>query len=146
MSGRVARWIVVVGLLAAFGWQLHVIWKQRQAAHLRRQVETASLAQAAGGRVVPTWVAASLRDLRRAAALDPLDPGIPMLVGSQYLLLNRSQEAVAAYQEALALEPRPEFYLNLGRALTQAGDEEAAREAFHKAVVLDWRLRRHVPQ
>jgi tetratricopeptide (TPR) repeat protein len=134
-----------VGLAAVLIWQATVAGGQLEAARLRRQAEAVSLAQASSGRLVPALVAETIRNLRRAAELDPLDPGIPMLLGSQYLLLDRPQEAIAAYEEAMALEPRPEFYLNLGRALRRAGDEEAAEEAFETAVVLDWRLRKHVP-
>ena len=144
MSGRTARWIVLVGLAVALGWQGVHTGHQRQATQVRRQVEAVSLAQAAQGRMVPTVVAKSIRDLRRAAELDPLDPGIPMLLGGQYMLLDRPREAIAAYQVALALEPRPEFFLNLAGALRKAGDHKAAEKASRQAVVLDWRLRKHV--
>jgi tetratricopeptide (TPR) repeat protein len=116
-----------------------------EAARIRRRVEGISLAQAATGRVNRAVVANQVRDLRRAAERDPLDPGIPMLLAGQYMLLQRPEEAAKIYREVLDLEPRPETYLNLGRALQQTGDEAAARDAFERAVVLDWRLRQHVP-
>lgn len=144
MSGRIARWIAVGVLGVALGWQVVSARQQLDAARLRRQVEALSVAQTARGRMVPALVAQNIRDLRRAAELDPLDPGIPMLLGGQYMLLDRPREAIEAYEAALALEPRPEFYLNLAGALRQAGDEKGARKASRQAVVLDWRLRKHV--
>jgi tetratricopeptide (TPR) repeat protein len=144
MSGRIARWIAVLPLALALGYLGFRTAQQREAAQVRRQVEAVSLAQEAQGKRVPTWVAQSLRDLRRAAELDPLDPGIPMLLGGQYMLLDRPREAIEAYEAALALEPRPEFYLNLAGALRQAGEDKAAKKASRQAVVLDWRLRKHV--
>ncbi len=144
MSGRIARWIALGVLGVALAWQAVAARQQLEAAGLRRKVEAVSLAQQAQGTRVPTWVAQNIRDLRRAAELDPLDPGIPMLLGGQYMLLERPREAIEAYEAALALEPRPEFYLNLAGALRQAGDEKGAKKASRQAVVLDWRLRKHV--
>jgi Flp pilus assembly protein TadD len=89
--------------------------------------------------------AENLSWLDRAAQLDPLEIGIPIARGSQYLLLRRPDEAIAAYREAAALEPRPEIDLNLGRALWMRGDKDAARQAFRRAVRLNPALRAEVP-
>jgi tetratricopeptide (TPR) repeat protein len=80
-----------------------------------------------------------------AGSRDPLEIGVPIARGSQYLLLRRPDEAIAAYREAAALEPRPEIDLNLGRALWMKGDKEAARQALQRAVRLNPALRAEVP-
>jgi Flp pilus assembly protein TadD len=89
--------------------------------------------------------AENLSWLDRAAQLDPLEIGIPIARGSQYLLLRRADEAIAAYRDAAALEPRPEIDLNLGRALWMRGDKETARKVLQRAVQLNPALRAEVP-
>jgi tetratricopeptide (TPR) repeat protein len=77
--------------------------------------------------------------------MDPLEIGIPMARGTQFLLLRRPDDALKAYREAAALEPRPEIDLNIGRALLQKGDKPEARAAFLRAVQLNPRLRAELP-
>lgn len=55
--------------------------------------------------------------LEQAARWAPGEVGVLVARGSQYLLLQRAEAAERAYRAALALEPRPEIYLNLARAL-----------------------------
>jgi tetratricopeptide (TPR) repeat protein len=97
------------------------------------------------GKTPPALVAGNLRLLREAARLDPNDVRIPVALAGQYMLLGRYDTAVDAYREALALEARPEVYLNLGNALFASGHSEPAREAYRKAVDLAPRLRALVP-
>jgi hypothetical protein len=52
--------------------------------------------------------------------------------------------AIESYRAAAALEPRPEIYLNLGRAESAHNPDEARRD-FALAVRLDSRLARVVP-
>ena len=84
-----------------------------------------------------------LEDARRR---DPAEVGVLVALGGQYALLGRTEPAIDAYRAALALEPRPEIWLNLGRMHLAAGREEEAREAFAKAVALAPHLRGHVPE
>lgn len=88
---------------------------------------------------------ANLESLRRAARRDPLEVGIPIARGSQHLLLGQAQAAIEAYEEAVRLEPRPETYLNLGRAFALAGRYEEARRSFRMAVRINPRLASQVP-
>jgi tetratricopeptide (TPR) repeat protein len=111
-----------------------------EASRILRRVEAASLAAVAAGRAPRALFALHLRRLERAAALDPSAVGVLVAKGSQYLLLRRPQEAIAAYRQALALEPRPEIHLNLARAYRMAGRAEAARRHREIAVLLDPRL------
>lgn len=101
------------------------------ASRMLRSVEarTMQVLPAAGtprGRAV---LESNLRVLAEARRRDPAEVGVLVARGSQYLVLGRGEPAAAAYREALALEPRPETHLNLGRALKLLRrDDEAARE------------------
>jgi tetratricopeptide (TPR) repeat protein len=145
MKGRALAWPVLAVLLVALGLQT-VRWRDRSAAGKALwQVEQVSIAALARGRADPRLFRANLEALRRAGSLDPLEVGIPIATGSQHLVLGQPGAAVRAYEEALALEPRPEAYLNLGRARRMAGEDEAARRAFAAAARLDPSLRREIP-
>ena len=87
----------------------------------------------------------NLELLRRAGELDPAEIAIVVGRGSQYLLLRRPDAAIGAYRQALTLEPRPEIYLNLGRAQQMAGRNEEAQASFDEAVRLDPHLAPQVP-
>lgn len=137
MSGRaLAVILTVLFALAAAGQAVR--WRDRMtASRLLAEVESLSLGAVRSGQVPAGMIAANLESLRRAAALDPVEVGIPIARGTQYLLLSRPEPAIQAYEEALALEPRSEGYLNLGRAQWLAGRTDEARESFATAVRLD---------
>jgi tetratricopeptide (TPR) repeat protein len=114
-----------------------VRWRDRmEASRLLSTAEALTLGVAAG-RVPSLAVGDNLVALRKAAALDPLEVGIPIARGSQYLLLDRPEAAEEAYLEALRLEPRSEVYLDLGRAQWMAGRREEALRNFGLAMRLD---------
>lgn len=145
MKGKALAVLLVAGLaLALVGQTLR--WSRRmEASQTLRQVELVSMAVVARGEAPPQLLATNLEALRRIAPLDPLEVGIPIALGTQYLFLSRFDPAVLAYEEAIALEPRPEGYLNLGRAQWLAGRTDDARRSFATAVRLDPRLAREVP-
>lgn len=87
----------------------------------------------------------NLRLLREARTLNPADVKVPAALATQHLLAGSPRRAVDVYEEAIALEARPELYLNLGRALLAVGERERAVEAFTDAVRLAPRLRNQVP-
>jgi tetratricopeptide (TPR) repeat protein len=140
VNGRVLVWPLVLVLGLALAGQT-VRWRERMAA--------SRILKAVEGRTLTARRTSQLREnikqLRRAGRLDPLEIGIPIARGSQYYLLRQSQAAVDAYEEALRLEPRPEIYLNLGRALELAGRKEEAGRAFRLALRIDPRLGQEVP-
>jgi tetratricopeptide (TPR) repeat protein len=147
VTGRRLFWIVLPLAVAALVAQT-VRARDLLAANLvLRQVERSSVAAArqAGARAAPVFEA-NVRLLQRAERLAPADSRLPLARGSQYLLLGRPRAAIAAYQDALAVGPRSEIHLNLGRAQLMAGDAAAARESFRRAVVLNPRLRDQVPE
>ncbi len=145
MSGRTLGAILTVLLALATAGQT-VRWRDRsEASRLLADVETLSLQAARSGRLSADLIASNLQALNRAAPLDAVEVGIPIARGSQYLLLSRADRAIESYQEALALEPRSEGYLNLGRAQWLAGRNDEARRSFGLAVRLDPHLASLVP-
>lgn len=142
-GGRWFAWAATALVVLALAGQCVRTDRRLEAARILRQVEQISVA--AAGRAPATLYWANLKLLERAHRLYPADSRIPLAAGGQYLLLGRTDEAIEAYREALAVAPRAEIYLNLGRAHAIAGDVEEARENFGRAVLLDRRLRPAVP-
>jgi O-antigen ligase len=137
--------IVVVALLPALAWQTMRMRNRLTAAVLLARVETRTLAAIQMRRAPSTLFAENLAWLDEARRRDPLEIGVPMARGTQFLLLHQPDAALAAYREAAALEPRPEIDLNIGRALWMKGEQDDARAAFARALRLDPWLRSEVP-
>lgn len=146
MKGRLLGLVALALTLVALGLQTGRLGDRMRASVALRQAELTTLATARMGARGRPLLQGNLRLLRRAAELDPQEAGIPLAAGSLHLLLDNPLAAIGAYERALALEPRPEIYLNLGRAQARAGKLEAARESFALAVQADRRLRRQVPE
>jgi tetratricopeptide (TPR) repeat protein len=140
MSGRVLVWPLVLVLGIALLGQT-VRWRERMTAS--RLLSTAERVTLSARRA--SELRGNIARLRQAGQLDPLEIGIPIARGSQHYLLRQPQAAVEAYEEALRLEPRPEIYLNLGRALDLAGRREEASRAFFLASRIDPRLLPEIP-
>jgi tetratricopeptide (TPR) repeat protein len=145
VSGRLLAWPLALVLMLALTGQT-VRWRHRVAAgRLLHRVEAITIAAARRGSAPRGLLSANLDALRRAAELDPLEVGIPIARGSQHLLFGDPEAALEAYQAAAALEPRPEIYLNLGRAALAAGHAAEAQRWFALSVRLDPRLAAAVP-
>lgn len=145
MKGKILVWPLVFALGLALLAQTGR-WRDRMvASRILQQVELISLAAAARGRAPSGLLPANLEALRRAAALDPLEIGIPVARAGQHLLFRNYPAAIDAYRDAEALEPRPEIYLNLGIALIRAGRTEEGRRQIETAVRLSPSLSRQVP-
>lgn len=145
MKGRVLVWPLALLLVAALVGQTWR-WRDRmEASQVLRRVELVSMAAASAGRAPAKLMADNLEALRQVEPLDPLEVGIPIARGTQYLFLARPEAAVRSYRDSLELEPRPEGYLNLGRAQWLAGQQEEARRSFDTAVRLDPRLAVQIP-
>jgi tetratricopeptide (TPR) repeat protein len=146
VRGKFLVWplLAVVGL--AFAAQT-IRWRDRRLAsrHLY-VVEARTRAAIQAGRASRRLFADNLADLDRAARLAPAEVGIPLARGTQYLLMGSYDSAISAYEKALRQEPRPEIYLNLGRAQFAGGRREQAKESFAMAVQLDPRLADEVPK
>lgn len=142
---RRLAWVVLPLLALALLAQTGRMRDRLLASRMLRQVELLSMAALSRGEMPRGLVPANLEMLRRAAALDRTEVGVPVARGTQYLLLGNGDQAAAAYLAALDLEPRPEIHLNLGRALLMAGDQEGARREFRLALRLDPHLEPLVP-
>jgi Flp pilus assembly protein TadD len=144
MNGRLLAVPLTLLLVLALAGQT-IRWRDRLAAsRLLSDAEALTLGIAAG-RIPTQAVGDNLAALRRAAALDPVEVGIPIARGSQYLLLGRLEPAEQTYLEALRLEPRSEIYLDLGRTQWLAGRKEEALRSFGLATRLDPALARELP-
>jgi O-antigen ligase len=144
--GRALATVLTAFLAVALMAQA-VRWRDVALANrLLGSVQRLSMAMASTKQAPPQLVAQNLAALRRAAPLDPVQVGIPITRGGQYLFfLNRPEEAERSYQEALRLEPRPEVYMGLGKAQWLAGRREEAARNFGLALRLNPFLARELP-
>lgn len=145
VRGSLLVWPVLALLVLSLAGQTARWHRRWTASGLLRQVELLSMAAASRGQAPAQLMERNLEALRRAAPLHPDEVGIPIARGTQYLFLGRPEAAIRAYEEALALEPRPEGYLNLGRAQWLAGRRDEARRSFVTAVRLDPGLAAEIP-
>ncbi len=144
MTGRTASWVLVAVLTTATLLQVTRGLRKWRAVALTTAVERVSIGAAERGRMTPQLFDYNLDRLARAARLDPANVLVPILRGGQYLLMGRTEPALEAYDEAMALEPRAEIYMNQGRALRLANDDAAAEVAFRTAIRLNRRLHREI--
>lgn len=146
---RMTRQRVLLLALAAqilwLGLQVHRSLGRWEADRILKAVEASTAQALVTRRAAPASLLHNAEELTRAERLAPASASIRLVKGSQYLLLGRNEPAIAAYEEALRLEPRPETYLNLGRAQWRAHRETAALENLRRAVRLDPGLLREVP-
>jgi|SRR6185369_5787419 len=145
MKGRILVWPLAVLLVLALVGQTVRRDDRLTAGRLLAHVEGLTMAAVRQGSAPRGLLGANLDALKQAAALDPLEVGVPIARGSQYLIFGDPDLAIESYQAAAALEPRPEIYLNLGRAQLSARRVDEARRSFALAVRLDPRLASAVP-
>jgi tetratricopeptide (TPR) repeat protein len=140
-----AALLTLLLVLAAAGQAVR--WRNRMTANrLLGRVEQLTLAAYRYGQAPVKLMADNLEALRRAQPLDPVEVGIPMARGTQYLFLTRLEPALSSYQEALALEPQSAGYFALGRVQWLAGRQDEARASFATALRLDPTLAGQLPQ
>jgi tetratricopeptide (TPR) repeat protein len=97
---------------------------------------------AAASRRPTTYVfpqrAQTLTVLRRAIEVDSRDATARFLLGALHLSGGLTEEAIADWEAARALDPRiPVLHRNLGRALIHAGQYQRAREVLAEGVAAD---------
>lgn len=134
--------VLLLLLLFAQSWRsARLIRAQR----LLQLVELRTRALIQAGRIPRGPLLENLELLARAKRLDPADVAVRVAVGSELFLLGDHDRARVAYQAALALEPRPEIYLNIGKVWIADGDVERGRPKLVRAVRLDPSLLREIP-
>ncbi len=140
MSPRLLRWLVQAALLV--GLVLHVRHglDRLSASRWLVRVEVTSREFYKMGPAAGPLLRRNLDLLKVAEQQDPLEPGIPIAIGAVHQLLGSPHAALEPYERALAIEWRPEAFLNLGRAQRRSGRHAEARESFQKALKLDGRL------
>jgi O-antigen ligase len=146
MKGRTLAGLLGVVLAAALLAQSGRWHDRMLASRVLRQVEALSQAAVAYGQAPVRLMEDNLRKLDQAAPLDPVSVDLVNWRGTQYLFLAQPENAIRVYREALALEPRAEIYLNLGRAEWLFSRRDDARRSFATAIRLDWRLANQLPQ
>ena len=142
------RWIS--GLVAALALAALVAQSVRASERLRtsrllKLVEAVTPQAARAGSAGRSTLARQLQLLTAAQRSEPSNVALVTDGAAQLYLLNRLDEAEAEYRRALAIEPRAEVWLNLGRTLWQRGDSAQAREAFTRALALNPRLADQLP-
>jgi len=125
-------------LSGAFAYRLFSGWQTMRAGEIELRV--ARTVTRNGGRISATQADAFIAELERAQVMNPVDVSIPIARGSLFFITGRPGPAVAAYEEALAIEPRSEIYRNLGRAYQALGDLRTARPILRTAIELDHKL------
>lgn len=93
---------------------------------LRAVSERSALAEATDAANSAVVARQNLDDLDRVAAARRLDPAWYMLYAANCALLDRLPAAVDAYTRALAIDDRPELYINRGMLLLRLGRTDAA--------------------
>jgi O-antigen ligase len=134
--------VVAVALAATLAGALAIhgraLLGRLEASRIRRTTtEVARLAMRSGAAAARPVLQVNLRPLRRAAELDPIEAGVPMAIGSHYLLLGNGPAALDAYRRGLEIEPRSTLYLNQARALLELGRRDQAMASIAQALVLD---------
>jgi len=137
---RLLAWALLAALTLALAVHVAGARRRLRASRILQLVEQVSPRAAAAGRAGVPILRRNLELVRAAEALDAADARLPLARGSLHYLLGEPERAIAAHRAALAIEPRAEIYLNLGRAQARAGDRAGARRSFELALRLDRRL------
>lgn len=75
----------------------------------------------------------ALKDANEALSISPHDPDNLQLQGDTLMQLGRTDEAIAAYQQVLAIDPRSQFALTaLGYAARAKGNDHDAERYFER--------------
>ena len=78
----------------------------------------------------------ALREYERAQVIDTKEAQAYFALGNVYLKTKDFPKAERHYQRAIELEPRPEFYNNMGWLLMEKGDMKGALKSVEEAVRL----------
>ncbi len=144
MSGRRLAWVLFPLLAATLVLEIGRAVRLWRASRAAAVVKDVTIAASQRGRLSKRLLQHNLELLRVTEPLAPVEVALPIARGGLYLLLDRPQAAIRAYQRALEIEPRGEIYVHLGRAHLKLGDPAAAEDAFRTAMILDQTQRKRV--
>lgn len=143
---RRLRWGLALLLLVACIAQAKRAIDLLRAQRLLWAVEARTLALIRSRTLSREHVDAHLEALRDAAALDRAEVAVRVAIGSQLFLRGDFDGAVRQYEDSLALEPRPEIYLNMAKARQAQGKISDARRLYATALRVDPTLADEVPE
>ncbi len=144
MTGRRLVWLLCPLLVAALVYELGRARRLYSGNLTAAIVKDVTIAASQQGRLSPQLMMHNLELLRAHEPLAPTQVALPISRGGLYLLLDRPQAAIRAYEQALKLEHRGEIFAHLGRAYLKLGNRQAAEDAFHTAIVLDHTQRKRI--
>lgn len=84
----------------------------------------------------------NLERLAPLRAQCPAEVRVPFLIGVNESYAGRREKAIAAFEEALAIDRRPEIYAALGSELLANGRIDEATDAYVEAARFGYRLER----
>src|SRR5436190_9570366 len=104
---------------------------------LRAISERSELAQTSDQQTAAVVARQNIDDLNRVAAARRLDPAWYMLYAANCSLIGRFPAAIDAYTRALAIDDRPELYVNRGMVLLRVDRTEEAVKDLARAARFD---------
>jgi Tfp pilus assembly protein PilF len=117
-----------------------------RAQHLLYSVDRRTASMLRAGDLDRAKLRAHLEALADARQLDLGEVAIPILSGSQHMMLGEIAPARREYTIAHRLEPRPEILVNLGKVCYMQGAVKRAIRYFSQAALLDPRMTREIPE
>ncbi len=144
MTGRRLVWVLCPLLAVALVLEAGRARRLYSGSLTAAIVKDITIAASQQGRLSQQLMMHNLELLRVNEPLAPTLVALPISRGGLYLLLDRPQAAIRAYQHALTLEHRGEIFAHLGRAYLKLGDRQSAEDAFRTAIILDHTQRKRI--
>lgn len=123
--------IVAAAAFAAYALAIAPYAQNLDKLALERNTRGAELAEPF---VAARTARANILTARQMLQKNPADVDLYMMLASNQRIVGENQEALAAYDEALRVRPRPEIYLTLGQLQLEMGQRDAAIENMARAV------------
>lgn len=131
----IGRLLVVAAAVALTGWSLFAfVWRP---VHCNAEVSRIEADTLNAERLSDPYakLVRARRNLQRLAALRcATEVRVPVLLAANEELVGRLEDAAKHYEQAVALEPRPEIYMALGNVQVQLGRVDAAVESYARAL------------
>ena len=130
---KIATSIVIVALAAFAAYTLVVTPDAQNLQKLSLELNTRG-AELAEPFVAARTARANITTAREMLQKNPADADLYMMLASNERIVGMKEEALAAYDNALRVLPRPEIYLTLGQLQLEMGQRDAAIENMARAV------------
>jgi serine/threonine-protein kinase len=140
------RYVQAIGHLQRYDQAGSIDAAARLLEELAQENPTSALVQAALGRAYLArfnltrdgkWIGPAHSACDRARQLDPASPEVNVTLGELSLRTGKAQEAVTAFQRALAVQPNNfDAMLGLARAYDASGDASRSESTYKRAIQL----------